>query len=1249
MTGFEVNSREQSRFETYGAHTEATGEARYWAEIFRRHLPLWLDEEIRQNRLSILDWACGEGERVDSLRTHFPQSHVAGIDRSAEAIHQARLQFGSTHFVPWDVSAPLPVTFDILVTASVQDYETPWLVLSRLGTQVARHVVMLVPYAECRPGQMYRFDESTIGTRIEPDFFLSSSQVIRGEYGARIMLVYSRPPYFPQAGAVFGEVTAAAIVLPDSEPAMRETPAPEGRPEGRPRTGGSAPLDDPNPIETVIQPELQRARSIAIVACAIPFSSSLNQRPICCAKYLAGRGATVLFVELWQCPEQAVHRTGEEVYPGVFAIPFYAFQSGIHYTFQDNLEAIAAAAPPVPKSYVCTLPERKLVDAARVLEAAGFHIHYDIMDDWGAFFEGDREMTHWFSAPVEMEMVALADTVTAVSRPLVEKFQRLRGDIAEVRNGYQPSALECGEFAAARTPLEFPKVVGYFGHFADAWFDWDMLFAAARGRPDLEFELIGYGLSDHSLLRLHGFPNIHYVGLVPQKDLHRHAEKWWAAMIPFQSSTLSAAVDPLKVYEYLHFGLPVVAAGIPSIADFPLVQMASDGDSFVAALDRLPDRPSEQSLAEVAEFLKSCVWEARLATLDGLLARHSGLEDRETRKAVLHADATYWQSKAVETEKQLERRIRLEEAERKRRDFQEQERLQAAAQEQHRLDEARRSEQEHWRLETAALTRQLDEQTRVAASLRNSLERLQHRQDAREAEVAAHQAALRSQVQYWQEKASESGRQLSEERGQHREEVLRFRTVEEVAASEIRVLQSRAAAGADETAHLRRLTSDLLNSWSWKVTAPLRFLTKPLFTAPAEPMSPGAAAVSQTAVPAAAVSHPAPHSVNVPDALEAVWEELRRAQSVAIIPCAVPFRSAFNQRPISYARHLSDRGFTVLYVSWQWADGKELPPDGEEVYPRIFHLSLATFQASVERIAALSQPPTHSRFGEPNPQPLYLCSLPSVPLVEAARPLRAGGYHIHYDIMDDWEEFHRLGEASWYSSAIEREMVMLSDTVSAISAPLAAKFARLRRDIAEVRNGYDPIALGGRQFAAARAPLEHPKTVGYFGHLSDAWFDWEALYEAAKKLPDVQWELLGYGLSDRSRARLAGFANIRFSGLVAQSDLHRYAQKWWAGMIPFRPCALSAAVDPLKVYEYLHFGLPVVVTGVSGIAEYPLVDFAADRNAFVSAVDRVQERPDESSLAKADEFLKASTWGARLDQLLSLAAEPAGFASLYAR
>lgn len=521
---------------------------------------------------------------------------------------------------------------------------------------------------------------------------------------------------------------------------------------------------------------------------------------------------------------------------------------------------------------------------------------------------------------------------------------------------------------------------------------------------------------------------------------------------------------------------------------------------------------------------------------------------------------------------------------------------------------------EAWQTKAAVLDRQLEHQTAIVIDLRARLQEAETDWQARQQRL--------------------------------QDEVARLSAIETNYAAEARTLNARANALAIEAANLRRFNTELQSSLSWKITAPLRFLTGPLFRALAPkpgPQAPRESPQRESVAAAAAIDPPAsPAPVAPGDPLaslvESILPELRRAQSIAIIPCAIPFSSTLNQRPISCARYLADRGTTVLYVAWQWAPGEAVPQAGEEVYPRVFHLPLYAFLNHVDSIASASYA-----------KGAYFCTLPSPSLVDVVRPLRAAGYHIHYDIMDDWEGFHSGGEAPWFSAAVEREIVVLADTVTAVSSKLIRKFDHLRSDIALVRNGYQPAALGCEQFIAARTPLDGPKVVGYFGHFSDAWFDWDKVIYAARTLPDVEFELIGWAVSEPTRMRLNGIRNIRLPGIVPQKELHRYARKWWVGIIPFQATEVSAAVDPLKIYEYLHLGLPSVVTGISGIAEFPLVRFAQDRDSFVEALRQVVDRPGEQRLSEVAEFLKDCVWEERFAAMNRMIGEPAGLASLYAR
>jgi glycosyltransferase involved in cell wall biosynthesis len=548
---------------------------------------------------------------------------------------------------------------------------------------------------------------------------------------------------------------------------------------------------------------------------------------------------------------------------------------------------------------------------------------------------------------------------------------------------------------------------------------------------------------------------------------------------------------------------------------------------------------------------------------------------------------------------------------------------------------------------SASLARELATATALLEARNGELRRLVERESAHKSEIGYWQskaAALEEELKRWTKE--EAGLRAEERRLQ--EEVSRLAEAEKSYASENRLITSRAHTTARDAAALRGTIDELRNSLSWKITAPLRVVSGPLFRvlARAQKKTPEKAqaefvhiaAAGQTAAVAGGTLSSTPATADrLARLAESVLPALRRAESLVVIPCAIPFSATLNQRPMSCARYFADHGTTVLYVAWQWSPDEVVPQEGEEVYQRVFCLPLYAFQNHVDRIAPAS--PVKST---------YICTLASPGLTSAVRPLRAAGFHIHYDIMDDWEEFHRGGEAPWFSADIERELVFAADTVTAVSEKLAQKFASLR-DIVVLRNGYHPAALSCEQFAAARMPLANPKTIGYFGHLSDAWFDWDTVIHAAQKLPAVEFELIGWGASERTLARVNSVPNIRLAGIVPQGELHHYVRRWWAGIIPFRASRLSAAVDPLKIYEYLHFGLPTVVTGISGIAGYPLVEFAEDAGSFVSALENTSSRPDEQSLARVGEFLRACVWDERFAALKRMVTQSAAMPFLYRR
>ena len=110
-------------------------------------------------------------------------------------------------------------------------------------------------------------------------------------------------------------------------------------------------------------------------------------------------------------------------------------------------------------------------------------------------------------------------------------------------------------------------------------------------------------------------------------------------------------------------------------------------------------------------------------------------------------------------------------------------------------------------------------------------------------------------------------------------------------------------------------------------------------------------------------------------------------------------------------------------------------------------------------------------------------------------------------------------------------------------------------------------------------------------------------------------------------------ANMRFLGLKAQAALPAYLAHADVALIPFVVSRLTQAVSPLKVFEYLAMGVPVVSTPLVELRGMPHVHLAEGPAAFAAAVGRAAAEPrDEAALSA---FARANGWEARVDGLLA--------------
>lgn len=238
------------------------------------------------------------------------------------------------------------------------------------------------------------------------------------------------------------------------------------------------------------------------------------------------------------------------------------------------------------------------------LSSLGWITHYHCIDEWTEFAR--LGMARWHHDGVEQAMAGSCDVVTGSAAALVERVNGLgrRQDAHLVRNAPAERFLSA-DLAGRVAPREGEPVVGYFGHLASQWFDWEALQEAARREPGWRFEIIGYGLSEEAALP----PNVHLLGRRDHDEIERIAARWRAAIIPFKAGRLSDGVDPIKVYEYLALGLPVVSFEMAQVKGYPYVFRAAGVEEFVERLREAMTMPLDRGVMDA--FLAENRWERR--------------------------------------------------------------------------------------------------------------------------------------------------------------------------------------------------------------------------------------------------------------------------------------------------------------------------------------------------------------------------------------------------------------------------------------------------------------------------------------------------------------------------------------------------------------------------------------------------------------------------------------------------------------
>lgn len=328
-----------------------------------------------------------------------------------------------------------------------------------------------------------------------------------------------------------------------------------------------------------------------------------------------------------------------------------------------------------------------------------------------------------------------------------------------------------------------------------------------------------------------------------------------------------------------------------------------------------------------------------------------------------------------------------------------------------------------------------------------------------------------------------------------------------------------------------------------------------------------------------------------------------------------PYMESRGQRSTWLAKEFSRRGFPVVFLYWRWDQKEEIVKSQD---PKIFSAPIDEFT----KIEKLLFPFTSNQLTK-----VFLIEFPDSFLFEKVNLANLNSFVTIYDCIDDWEEFARAGQAAWYDLAVEKYLVHNVDLTIATNSILAERLRGMGAEyIPVIPNGVEMNSFQQKK-GLTKIIRRGTLTAGYFGHLTDSWFDWDMLLRIASKRRDWVIHIIGYG--EPSGLKLPD--NIILWGKIEHHDLPSYAHSWDVAMIPFKKGRLAEAVDPIKLYEYLVLGLPVVATNMPQLQGTPGV-FTSNRENFEETLILATKTPFHQE--EVERFVRNSTWEKRVDQLL---------------
>lgn len=306
---------------------------------------------------------------------------------------------------------------------------------------------------------------------------------------------------------------------------------------------------------------LNKNDTVVIVKSYHPWHYIMFQRPPQIARFLSDFGYKVFFLQ-------------NEVKRNFFS-GFFKIKDGCYVTHrQDLLDSLSQKKILIFNSIDKLFDYQQFSASLRIYDYIDI-IHPDIYQS-----EVKDDVLNWHKGILKNTDIP----VTVISKELMNEaggYRKLNLEL--ITNGVEPDHFkkQCDGFKAYDFDSIPKPIIGYYGTLAK-WVDYRLIMKIAAAYPEASVVLIGL-VGDNSIYDydLESYPNIRIYGPVDYSVLPCYARHFDVSIIPFKKYDVTDSASPIKIFEYMALGKPVISSNINEATRYHSILAAGNHDEFI--------------------------------------------------------------------------------------------------------------------------------------------------------------------------------------------------------------------------------------------------------------------------------------------------------------------------------------------------------------------------------------------------------------------------------------------------------------------------------------------------------------------------------------------------------------------------------------------------------------------------------------------------------------------------------------------